>query len=724
MRTLWNIPWVKKTAWTGALLAAPLGAPAPAQPSPSDRETSRTLALDLVLREAGLERSRLSPDPIQYAMRSRGDELPLLRGFLADPLGASYRTGMIERRFRDFADSPHRLFLQTQSLLSVDMARGYHGNPMADLDQRLAAAEDPLDAALRMLADATEPFEITAQLPTWQTLPNPDRHEYARVIAAISRAVQFRERAFRKVPKDFDSNRLFEQIVRGRFDLADSEDYRLYIRDIELEALFAGMLELLMAMEDLDHFLSGHPPAPLALRIETPEGTIVIDTTGADNEHSAEAPLLFIDVGGNDRYFEHDARTARSGISIVYDRGGNDWHWQEPGRGASALFGYGITWDTEGDDRYASDYLGQSAALFGATVHYDGGGNDVYTATAYSQAFAIGGAALLADLGGDDSFDSVIRSQASAMPRGAAVLFKHGGNDVYTLRNEPLLSPSAQSPAHNTSMGQGAATGFRADLNDGRSLAGGVAMLVDTGGDDVYTAGVFAQGAGFLEGTGILVDGGGSDRYEGVWYVQGAAAHRAAGILLDRGDGDDTHTALLYSSLAMGHDFSLGLLINEAGNNVYTLKSLGLGAGNDNGIGIFADGGGDDVYTLEGGESYGLGGARLSLWGTSREISPGVGLFLDLGGNDRYERKNDPPQNNSTWRWPRRFPEFMLPSEAGAGIDGEYEMPFLLEPRTPADKSERESFQRTLGDRRSYRASIRETPDGQSVPPEPPQRPQ
>lgn len=720
MRTVWHMVDLAKTVGMAAFLAMALGAPGDAGGAPSDRETSRTLALDLVLREAGLERGRLSPDPIQYAMRSRGDELPLLRGFLADPLGASYRTGMLERRFRDFTDSPHRLFLQAQGLLSVDMARGYHGNPMADLDWRLADAEDPLAEALEMLADATEAFDFASQLPGWDILPNPDRHEYARVIAAISRAAQFRERAFRKVPKDLDSNRMFEQIVRGRFDLEDREDYRVYIRDIELEALFAGMLDLLMAMEDLDDFLSQQTPAAVAVRLETPAGSIVIDTTGADNVHRAEAPLLFVDVGGNDRYFEEDARTARSGISIVYDRGGDDWHWQEPGRGAAAMFGYGITWDTEGDDRYESDYLGQAASLFGATMHYDRGGSDVYTATAYSQAFAIGGAALLADLGGDDAFESVVRSQGSAMPRGAAVLFKVDGNDVYTLKNEPLLAPSAQSPAHNTSMGQGAATGFRADLQDGRSLAGGVAMLVDTGGDDVYTAGVFAQGSGFLEGTGILVDGGGNDRYEGVWYAQGTGAHRAAGILLDRGDGDDTHTALLYSSIAMGHDFSLGLLINEGGNDVYTLKSLGLGAGNDNGIGILADGGGDDVYTLESGESYGIGAAKLSLWGTSREISPGVGLFLDLGGEDRYERKANPPGNNRTWKWERRFPELMLPSEAGAGIDGEYEMPFLLEPRTPPDKSDRESFERTQRERRAYRGSIRETPDGQSAPVEPP----
>jgi len=57
-------------------------------------------------------------------------------------------------------------------------------------------------------------------------------------------------------------------------------------------------------------------------------------------------------------------------------------------------------------------------------------------------------------------------------------------------------------------------------------------VLLDAGGSDKYSAGLFAQGAGYWYGVGLLLDEAGNDSYEGVWYVQGSAAHFAVGILV------------------------------------------------------------------------------------------------------------------------------------------------------------------------------------------------
>ncbi len=390
---------------------------------------------------------------------------------------------------------------------------------------------------------------------------------------------------------------------------------------------------------------------------------------------------------------------------MIYDRSGDDRHWSEPGRGNGAFFGYGLTFDGGGDDVHGGAYLSAAGALFGVAALVDLGGNDRYESTAYSQAYALGGVALLADLGEDDGdvFESVITSQASAGPFAAAVLLNVAGADVYTLANDPLLEPSPQAPDRNASMGQGMATGVRADLGDGRSLPGGVALLLDGAGNDVYTAEVFAQGTGYLQGTGLLVDEGGDDAYTAHWYAQGAGAHGAAGVLIDRA-GNDRYAARTYVAQGAAHDDTVALLVDAAGNDHYTVRSFGMGAANDNGVGILADFVGDDRYQLEAGEAFGLGAGKITKWGTTRESSASLGLFFDLGGEDVYTVRRGGPANDAVWAWPRKYPDADLPSEAGAGIDGVYtDPPFRLEPWTEDEGEDARIREEAVAARRAFR---------------------
>ena len=164
-----------------------------------------------------------------------------------------------------------------------------------------------------------------------------------------------------------------------------------------------------------------------------------------------------------------------------------------------------------GDDSYRGTQQAQASALFGAALLVDGGGNNQFVATSHSQAHAIGGLAVLLSSPGNDQFTAQTHAQGSAGPQAVAVLIDPAGNDRYTLNNTPLVLASAQLPDRNTSMGQGAGRGVRADLSGGRSLAGGIGILLDLAGDDHYVAQVFAQGAGYYEGLGLLVDDAGSD---------------------------------------------------------------------------------------------------------------------------------------------------------------------------------------------------------------------
>lgn len=665
--------------------------------------------LDLALTELELDQRDLQPDPLMILSTSSksGGAFPMLRSLLSDPLAAGYRVGMAEGRFVDLTQSPLRMFLSAVSLTNAGISRGYLGNPLRELDNKLLSAEDPLAEALRLLEEQSGVFDWKDNLPDLDSLPNPTRFELARVIGAIWSAERFRRRAFSELPKDLDGEEMLKQIMRNRFDDFQGDDYRMYIRDVEFASLCGGMLDLQAALEDFDDFLDQNPDLPeLQWRQNTPLGEIIIDFSLEDNEWSSKSPLLMIDLGGNDSYFAKDERQWRKGTSIIYDREGDDLYFSEPGKAGGSIFGYGVVWDMAGNDVYKGEYLSQAGTMFGATMLLDQSGDDVYSATAFSQGYALAGVSLLVDLGGDDSFESVISSQASGGPMGAGVLVNVGGDDQYLLKNEPLIDPSPQSPKHNASMGQGMGCGLRADLSDGRSLPGGCGFLIDTEGDDRYTAQVFAQGSGYLEGTGLLVDGAGRDEYRGVYYVQASAAHRAGAVLIDRGNGDDSYIASEYTSIAVGHDLSTGFFLDEAGNDIYHVKNLGIGVGNDNGVGIFVDGGGDDQYTVDQKDGYALGGARIENWGTSRENARSLGLFFDLGGTDQYNIKRDGPKDNSLWPWKQKYPDLDLPCEQGLGIDGEYTMPFHTGPKTDSNDIDSKRIREAREARRRYRAIL------------------
>lgn len=681
-------------------------------PSFAQAEEADPNPIDVALELAGVSRERLGPDPLRLMSSPRSEgQAPLLRALLASPLSAGYRVGMVERRFHARADSIHRLFLQTCTLAGADIARGYLGNPLAPIDARLLAAEDALAESLAMLEVVTgEPFDWRSTLPDRDALPNPLRHEIARVIATITNAERFRRRAFRNVDIPADPMLLLGQVFGRPLDLDEAQDYRLAVRDVEYEALYAGMLDLVLAMEDFeDALLAMEEFPPVKWRVETPLGVIILDTHDEPTHHAEGDPLLIIDLGGDDLYeLGSLEKPLRMGISIIYDHAGNDEVVTLPGRGASAIFGYGIHWDREGDDVYRGSDLAQASAVFGAALLVDREGNDEYRAVRGSQSFALGGAALLVDFAGDDVYTAITNSQGSAGPYGAAVLFDLEGNDQYRLTGEGrIVSRSAQSPEHNSSMGQGCGYGVRADLGDGRSLPGGVGMLFDGAGDDIYEAEVFAQGAGFLEGLGALVDGGGNDQFSAVWYGMASAAHRAAGVLISRGTGNDRYEASRYTSIGAAHDLSVAFFIDEGGDDVYTVENLGIGGANDNGTAIFVDAGGDDVYTVRDRSCHALGRAKVTLWGTWRESATGLGLFFDLGGKDEYKVGSDLPANDALLRWPPRHPELDLPSDVGIFLDGDYPNPFHTIARTTSDGEDERMLNDARRERRRYRAAIK-----------------
>ena len=211
--------------------------------------------------------------------------------------------------------------------------------------------------------------------------------------------------------------------------------------------------------------------------------------------------------------------------------------------------------------------------------------------------------------------------------------------------------------------------GRRGDGADGHSWAGGLGALLDGGGDDYYKAGNWCMGTGYWFGIGVLHDRGGNDEYHGVTYSQGTGAHFCIGVLVDEA-GDDKHLSEenSNSSLAWAHDFTIGILLDAGGNDVYSVDASGLAYSINRSIAMLIDLGGDDVYkTNEAKRTEQKGGLRPGFamnderfrarGGVSTYFADttSIGLFLDIGGNDTYWGEL---QNNTHWLDPPDSPNW------------------------------------------------------------------
>ncbi len=603
---------------------------------------------------------------------------------MAQPLQAPYRAGMLAQGYRRAVASPHALVAMTGAVAGLSVSRT-KDMALGEIERELRLSKDPLAVSLAWMKPRGQAAKSWLyRLPTTKQLPEPMRFELAMVLASLGKANQFLTRALARLPVTATPALLRRQALDDMLRPFEEPDYRNLLVLVERDALLAGMQDLTAAVERLQHFVSTAQDLPLvAWTLDTPMGQIVVDTTGRDDTHRLRDPLLILDVGGDDVY-EFLPRSEKHRISVLLDHKGNDRYnatvsGSDP---SAATLGYGILWDTEGDDQYLGTRHAQASALFGAALLVDGGGHNSFTANSHAQAHAIAGFAVLSGGPGSDHYSAQASAQGSAGPEGVAALIEPAGRDRYTLDNVPLIRPSPQLPDRNASMGQGAGRGIRGDFADGRSTTGGIGILLDMAGDDHYLAQVFAQGVGYHEGLGILIDDDGDDTFEAAWYAMGSAAHRGAGLLLKRGIGNDHFRASHIMAMGAANDFSVGVFLDEGGNDHYELGDLGLGGANDNSVALFMDVKGDDHYRVKDASCRAFGVAQIGRWGTVREDLLNLGLFMDLSGKDSYSDPCQGTGNDTEWSAKRTWPQLRLRSEVGAGLDGEFSMPLFIRPRT------------------------------------------
>ena len=370
-------------------------------------------------------------------------------------------------------------------------------------------------------------------------------------------------------------------------------------------------------------------------------GPIVIGDSGTNTYDGAFA--LILDLGGNDTY----DLGASPGIdfSLTIDRAGNDLYRSGESIGlAGAIFGTSTILDLAGNDRYESGHVSLGAGIFGAGVLCDRSGDDTYASGAFSQGAGFLGVGLLVDEAGNDSYTAAMQSQAFGYVMGAGVILDRGGNDTYLTKMSQ--TDILRYDDHYLSLSQGCAFGYRPDYS------GGIGLLIDSAGNDLYSSDIFGQGVGYWYCVGAIVDRGGHDRYSSYQYAQGAGIHLGFGLLEDQ-SGDDYYVSKGVSQ-GCGHDLALGLLADFSGNDCYTAVDLSQGAGSANGTGILYDADGVDSYSCK-------SKVNVNGYGDYRREFGSIGLAIDARGTDYYAARG---ANESLWESGRYGLGLDIPGEA------------------------------------------------------------
>ncbi|MBX3096629.1 MAG: hypothetical protein KF812_07185, partial [Fimbriimonadaceae bacterium] len=352
------------------------------------------------------------------------------------------------------------------------------------------------------------------------------------------------------------------------------------------------------------------------LRIKIGSYVVVVGGKSATLHDDVDARLV-IDLGGSDTY------TGRAGAGVGYtgvliDLAGNDVYSPADLSVGASILGIGLAYDAGGDDQFRGGSLQFGAGLAGIGGFSKSGGNDFYRTEALGQGFAMSGVGVCLDTGGDDQYNCGLLGQGAARTLGVGWLIDRAGADVYRAGsialNEPLFTGIYYAFA------QGFGMGYR---DDAGGQAGGVGLLTDVKGNDVYSGDTYAQGASYWFGVGSLGDLEGADLYSAHHYAQASAMHACFAMLYDA-VGDDTYAVKVGAAHAIGHDYGVAVLVDQAGDDTYTSRDSTPGIGSANGLGVFVDSAGNDRY-------HGPPGRGLAARG-----SGSVGLFVDMTGQDQY----------------------------------------------------------------------------------------
>jgi len=636
---------------------------------------------DKALDRVGLTRQNMAFD---YGDMSNfgGDRfaIPLFYTLHSDFFKIEHYSDNFKQSVKRNSDNLQNLIGFASSRLDEGVRRGLIGDPLDSINP-LLDQPDPLARAVTSLLEwqnaAPRPSAANTLTDRAKSVPLQLQRMAALIIYASIDTLGYRRMAFKQAAKEFDLAEMYSKSQTLLASDSDIIDFTLerFASNVDFKYLYTHVQDLARAVDfAVDSLEKQTFGTQFSFDWDTPLGKVVIKD-GSDDFYPDGEYFLIIDAGGNDRYEGGGAnRSVDNWISVLIDLGGNDIYKSElentPTFGAGVM-GYAFLVDSEGDDSYSGRNMTGGIGLFGVGALMDRSGKDSYDGFICSQGSGQFGIGILSDLEGNDKYHAYLLAQGFGFTKGMGMLIDMQGDDEYYADTLDIVFPASQTKDYNSNLAQGVGFGKRADYVDGHSWGGGIGMLVDAQGNDIYSAGLFAQGCAYWYAIGMLIDDSGDDIYNGVWYVQGSGAHFGLGILIDS-SGNDHYTATMNMAQGAGHDFTLGTLIDCGGDDTYDAPNLSLGGGNANGIGIFWDKSGDDIYRVSAATT--LGRSNVASRGNLRDNMLCLGLFLDTGGNDSYPAGDEYrfAANNRLWTQRGTNTDEPLEVEKGVGFDCEW----------------------------------------------------
>lgn len=361
------------------------------------------------------------------------------------------------------------------------------------------------------------------------------------------------------------------------------------------------------------------------LNIKTKIGRIIIGGPGPTIYKKNAA--VIIDLGGDDVYYNNAGSSTRERpISILVDLSGNDKYISsQPFVQGSGILGTGILIDLEGDDLYVARSASQGIGVIGSGFLIDLDGDDYYSGKSSVQGLGFMGIGYILEGKGHDRYMAEHYAQGIGLTKGFGAIVDLEGSDYMFAGGK---YPDFRDPENATqSFAQGFGLGLR-PYKSSVGTSGGIGLVYDLNGNDVYISDYFGQGSSYWYAFGALVDENGNDLYVAGRYSQGAGIHKSIGIVIDK-KGNDHYLTTFGVAQGCGHDYGIGVLLDNEGDDFYKGGVLAQGIGNDNGIGIFYDRSGNDRYFSKG---DGPGVGKFSDLGEKGSI----GLYIDGKGEDSY----------------------------------------------------------------------------------------
>lgn len=346
-------------------------------------------------------------------------------------------------------------------------------------------------------------------------------------------------------------------------------------------------------------------------------GGVNVEIAGiGDDLHEARESGLCIDLGGRNR-FTGRYGSGQLSTSVLIDFGNDTLADLPDGSGGSGLLGIGIAcWmglkpDLSGRSFcFGSGLAGVGVAMVDQAARIE--------SRAFGQGFGMAGIGLMIGSKGSDNFKIGYFGQGGGIMSGFGWLVNPAGNDRY--RAGGLVA-------------DGATGGSFLARSQGFSgvLAGGIGLLTDSKGDDLYDSGTETQGCATTQGIGSIFDGDGRDSYVADRKAQACSVLEGAASLIDL-SGDDVYAVRLGECHGFALERSTAFFLDRQGDDLITSREGQPGSAQEGSVAIFLDSEGSNRIN-------GITGT-----GTTSNGRSGIGLFLIAGSDQKIA---DGPAGNS-----------------------------------------------------------------------------